>query len=72
MNDHIIDPPDFEPVGLHARGGKLVVGCPEGFWRKGNVEVVCTRFGVPLVGDWDAFVAAVARAIGAAQAAGRS
>ena len=50
-------------LGLHARGGKLVVGCPEGFWRKGNVEVACARFGVPLVGDWEAFVAAVVRAI---------
>ncbi len=59
-------------LGLHARGGKLVVGCPEGFWRKGNVEVVCARFGVPLAGDWDAFVAAVARAVGAGQAADRS
>ena len=59
-------------LGLHARSGRLVVGCPEGFWRKGNVEVVCARFGVPLAGDWDAFVAAVARAIDAAQAADRS
>jgi Nucleoside 2-deoxyribosyltransferase like len=55
-------------LGLHARGGKLVVGCPDGFWRKGNVEVVCARFGVPLAGDWDAFVAAVMCAIGAADA----
>ena len=38
---------------------KLIVCCPEGFWRKGNVEVVCARFGAPLVGDWSAFVAAV-------------
>jgi len=59
-------------LGLHARGGKLVVGCPEGFWRKGNVEVVCARFGVTLAGDWDAFVAAVARVVGAAQAADRA
>ena len=46
-------------LGLHARGGKLVVGCPDGYWRKGNVEVVCARHGVPLVHDWPAFVAAV-------------
>jgi hypothetical protein len=50
-------------LGLHARGGKLVVGCPDGFWRKGNVEIVCARFGVPLVGGWDEFVAAVVCAI---------
>jgi hypothetical protein len=36
-------------LGLCARGGRLVVGCPEGYWRRGNVEVVCRRYGVPLV-----------------------
>jgi len=46
-------------LGLFARSGKLVVGCPDGYWRKGNVEVVCARFGAPLVGDWATFVAAV-------------
>jgi len=59
-------------LGLHARGGKLVVGCPDGFWRKGNVEVVCARFGAPLAGDWDVFVAAVAREIAARHSADRS
>lgn len=34
-------------LGLHASGGKLVVSCPEGYWRRGNVEVVCNRYGVP-------------------------
>jgi hypothetical protein len=46
-------------LGLTARAGKLVVGCPDGYWRKGNVEVVCARFGVPLASDWAAFVATV-------------
>jgi hypothetical protein len=36
-------------LGLAARSGKLIVGCPAGFWRRGNVEVVCARYGVPLV-----------------------
>ena len=34
--------------GLLARSGKLTVCCPEGFWRRGNIEVVCARYGVPL------------------------
>lgn len=46
-------------LGLCARGGRLLVGCPDGFWRKGNVEVVCARFGVPLLADWASFSAAV-------------
>jgi hypothetical protein len=33
-------------LGLYARSGKLIVCCPAGFWRKGNVDVVCRRHGV--------------------------
>jgi hypothetical protein len=43
-------------LGLFARSGKVVVGCPEGYWRLGNVEVVCQRYGVPLVGTLDALI----------------
>ena len=46
-------------LGLTARADKLVVGCPDGFWRKGNIEVVCSRFGIPLTTSWSAFVAIV-------------
>jgi hypothetical protein len=38
-------------LGLCARSGKLVVCCPPGFWRRGNVEVVCARYGISLVGE---------------------
>ena len=49
-------PPTKAPItllelGLFARSGKLVVCCPPGFWRRGNVEVVCARYGIPLVGE---------------------
>ena len=30
-------------------GRKLVVCCPPGFYRRGNVQIVCERFGVDLV-----------------------
>jgi hypothetical protein len=33
--------------GLFARSGKLVVYCPSGFWRKGNVDVVCEKYKIP-------------------------
>jgi hypothetical protein len=38
-------------LGLFARTCKVVVCCPPGFWRRGNVEVICARYGVPMVGD---------------------
>jgi len=35
-------------LGLYANSGKVFVCCPEGYWRKGNVEMVCDRFNIPL------------------------
>jgi hypothetical protein len=52
-------------LGLHARSGKLAVCCPDGFWRKGNVEVVCRRYGVPLLPDLPALIAWARRGLGA-------
>jgi hypothetical protein len=40
------------------RPPKLVVVCPEGFWRRANVEVTCERYGVPLHADFGAGLAA--------------
>jgi hypothetical protein len=49
-------------LGLFARKGTLVVCCPEGFWRRGTVQVVCARFGVPMVDTLEELIAlAVAR-----------
>lgn len=43
-------------LGLAARSGRLVVCCPEGFWRRGNVQVVCDRYRVPMVDDLTALI----------------
>lgn len=34
----------------------VIVCCPPGFWRRGNVEVVCARNGIMLVDNYDSFV----------------
>jgi hypothetical protein len=55
-SDYIImylDPQTKSPIsllelGLHAASKKLFVVCPDGFWRKGNVEVVCSLYDIPL------------------------
>jgi len=39
--------------GLFANSGKLRVCCPEGYWRKGNIEVCCDRYNIPLYTDLD-------------------
>lgn len=60
------DPATKSPVtlmelGLHAatQPERLVVCCPEGFWRKGNVDIVCARYGVTRVDDLAALIAAL-------------
>lgn len=39
--------------GLFAPSAKLLVCCPEGFWRKGNVEIVAQRYQIPMVNSLD-------------------
>jgi hypothetical protein len=34
-------------LGLFAASGRLLVCCPPGYWRKGNIDVVCARYGIP-------------------------
>ena len=43
-----MSPVSLLELGLYARSGKLRVCCPRGFWRRGNVEVVCLRLQIPL------------------------
>ena len=52
-----LDPNTQSPIsllelGLHAESKKLVVCCPERFYRKGNVEIVCDRYMIPIVHNW--------------------
>jgi len=49
-------------LGLHARSGKLKVCCPDGFWRRGNIEVVCQRHGIPLFDDLEELLASLREA----------
>ena len=37
-------------LGLAAGRRRAVVCCPNGYWRRGNVEIVCMRYGIPMVG----------------------
>ena len=43
-------------LGLHANSGKLLVSCPEGFWRRGNVEIVCETYGIPFFTSIDELI----------------
>ena len=57
------DPTTKSPIsllelGLFAHSGKLIVCCPLGFWRKGNVDIVCGRYGIPQVSTVEELIAA--------------
>lgn len=67
MADKILmyyDPKGQAPItllelGLHAKDGKLVVCCPDGFWRKGNVQIVCNSYQIPLYDTMEEFIEAI-------------
>lgn len=58
-------------MGLHARSGKLIVLAPEGFWRKGNVDITARAYGVRQVQTMDELTAAVRQALSEAATRGR-
>lgn len=46
-----LSPISLLELGLFAKTKKMVVCCPGGFWRKGNVDVVCQRYNIPRIDD---------------------
>jgi len=56
-------PGTMSPISLLELGlfksKTMVVCCPEGFWRKGNVDIVCKRYGIRQVQTLDGLVDAI-------------
>lgn len=55
------DPKTKSPIsllelGLFAKSEKMIVCCPEGFWRKGNVDIVCERYKIIQVDSIDLLI----------------
>jgi len=46
-------------LGLFAHQNKLVVCCPKGFWRKGNVDMVCERYKIKQVSNFKKLISYV-------------
>jgi hypothetical protein len=53
-----LSPISLLELGLHAASGKVIVCCPEGFWRRGNVQIVCGRYGLKTVETIEELIAA--------------
>ena len=46
-------------LGLFAKSGKCLVCCPQGYWRRGNVQIVCARYKIPLMDNIHQLIDAV-------------
>jgi len=62
VNVFYFDPNTKSPITLLELGlvkdkKHVVVCCPDGFWRKGNVEIVCKKFGYHLVDSYNFMLA---------------
>lgn len=58
------DPKTKSPIsllelGLHAKSEKLIVLCPDEFYRKGNVDIVCERYGIKQVETFEDLVSEI-------------
>lgn len=51
-----MSPISLMEFGMYARSKKLVVYCPHGFWRKGNIDVVCRRYQIPQVEKFEELI----------------
>lgn len=56
-----LDPNTISPVsliefGLHAKKGKLIMICPDGYFKKGNIDITCEFYDVKQVESIDNFI----------------
>jgi hypothetical protein len=58
-----LSPISLLELGLHARTGKLIVLAPDGFWRKGNVDITAETYAIRQVSDMAELNAAVRQAL---------
>jgi len=50
--------------GLWVRARKVIAACPEGYWKRGHVQIACQRFGITLAEDLGEFTQAVLEKLG--------
>jgi hypothetical protein len=51
-----ISPISLLELGMFAHTGKMLVCCPKEFWRKGNVDIICEEYDIPLFEDLDSLL----------------
>jgi len=59
-----ISPISLLELGLYATSKKMAVVCPNGYWRKGNVEMICSNYDIPLfntLGEYQEYIGAMVK-----------
>ena len=46
-------PITFLELGLFAKSKKLFIACPKNFYRRGNIEIICNKYSIPLFDNLD-------------------
>lgn len=63
INVYYFHPNTKSPITLLELGlfikKKPIVYCPEGFWKKGNIDMVCEKYDVPLYEDEEEWMEAI-------------
>lgn len=47
-----LSPISLLELGLFASSRKIIVSCPDGFWRKGNVDFITRKFKIPTLSSY--------------------
>lgn len=56
LHPNTISPVSLLELGCYSRSGKLIVCCPEGYHRRGNVQYTCQKYDITLLDDFDDLV----------------
>jgi hypothetical protein len=43
-------------LGLSAKSGRVLIACPRGYWKRGNIQVVCERYKIELLDSVDELI----------------
>ena len=46
-------------LGLFAREHKMIICCPDGFWRRGNVDIIAQRYYIKQVDNIDDLIKSI-------------
>jgi len=59
FDEKTLSPISLIEFGAHAKSGKLIVYCPEKFWKRGNIDVTCEFYNVKQVSSFEELISEI-------------